>query len=552
MKRRFERLLGGHFDLLIVGGGIYGAWAAYDAAMRGLSVALVEREDWAAGTSMSSSKLIHGGLRYLERLELGLVRKSLSERRLLAQLAPHRVTPLRFAIPIFADSRVGKWRMRAGLWLYDRLAGDDQPVDGHGALNRKQMLEEYPFLEPRGLKGGLTYGDCQTDDARFTLEIVAGAMHFGAVAVNRVEVVELFRTSSRIDGARLRDRETEAEVKVTAEAVINCAGPWVQKVLRTAEPKAEQLTRLSKGVHLVMPPLATGDAFLKIASGSGGGGVVFLIPWYGRTLLGTTDTDYKGAPGFERAEHRDVTYLLDQANRMLGNTHWEQRDIIGTFAGLRTLPFGGGRSPSKVSREWTSTESVEGLLTSVGGKYTSARADAGLAVDRAIAMLKRDPLPCATTDQPFPWAPRDEEFSDWFGSAISSGIGLGLDEETAETCARRYGIRVVGLFDILRGDASLVRRILPGAPFCLGEVDHAVQNEMARTLLDVVRRRIPLVLVERVDVNTLKTITDRIGNLLNWDAARREAEFLTVGARMRPAKPKGVGSGAGRNPSGLP
>lgn len=537
MKRLFQRLLDGPFDVLVVGGGIYGAWIAYDASMRGLRVALVDREDWAAGTSMSSSKLIHGGLRYLERLELGLVRKSLDERRLLARIAPHRVTPLRFTIPVYADSRVGRWRLRLGLWLYDRLAGGKQPVARHGALSPKQMLDAYPFLEADGLKGGLTYGDCQTDDARFTLEIVAGAMHFGAVAVNRVEVVSLTRSGSRIGGARLRDVETEAEINVTAGVVVNCAGPWAQKVLCTAEPKAPPLTRLSKGVHLVMPALPTADGFLKLSNV--GGGVVFLIPWYGRTLLGTTDTDYKGAPGFARAEARDVAYLLDQANQVLGGAGWGESDIVGTFAGLRALPHGGDRPPSQVSREWTIVEPLEGLLTSIGGKYTSARVDAARAVDRVLALMKRDPLPCGTAEQPFPWAPRGENFDHWRGAAISAGMGLGLDEVTAEACAMRYGARVERVFDILRKDASLARRIVPDAPFCMGEVDHAVRHEMARSLLDVVRRRLPLIVTARVSDAVLDEVAGRVGHLLRWDPTRTRAEIETASSRLRPARTVG-------------
>jgi glycerol-3-phosphate dehydrogenase len=520
-----DDLRGERFDLLVIGGGIYGAWVAYDAALRGLRVALVEQRDWAAGTSSASSKLIHGGLRYLEQRDFGLVRTSLDERRRLAQLAPHRVTPLRFALPIYAGSRVGRLRLKAGLWLYDRIGGGGQPVRGHRYLGRRALLERYGFLAAGGLRGGFEFGDCQTDDARFTLEIVGGAIDAGAVALNRVRATRLLHDGSRVAGAEVQDLETQATLEVRARLTFDCAGPWVQKLLDGTGVAVEGLTRLSKGVHLVLPALPTEDAFLLMTDE---GRVVFLIPWYGRTLLGTTDTDYTGAPGFERVEMRDVGYLLDQANRCLDGAPWGQSDVIGSFAGLRALPSAADASPSTISREWSMVELADGLLASVGGKYTSARADAAEGVDRALQLLGREPIPCPTGERPTPWAPRSGAFHDWRATAISRGMAVGLDEEAAESCALRHGSRVDRLLELMDNEPELARRIVPEAPFCRGEVVFAAKDEMARTLIDVLRRRIPLLLLAPPARTVLLEVAELMAAALDWTAERVEREVATI------------------------
>jgi glycerol-3-phosphate dehydrogenase len=524
MLRSVGKLASRNFDLLVVGGGIYGAWTAYDAALRGLSVALIERDDWAAGTSSASSKLIHGGLRYLEQREFALVRRTLDERRRLARLGPHRVRPLRFLLPVYAGDRVGPWRLRLGLWLYDRLAGPDQPVPRARRLGASEARERWP-LDTCGLRGAFTFGDCQTDDARFALEIVDGAVARGAVAANRVEATSLIVEGGRVRGAAVEDRETGATAEVRAGAVVACTGPWTARWVGARVPAFTRALRLTKGVHIVLPPLEVDDAF--VIPSNEDRRVVFLIPWYGRTLVGTTDTDYSGTPDALRVEQREVAYLLDRVNRVLDPVRFGPGDVIAAFAGLRTLPRSGSLRPSEISREWRLDEPLPGLLVPVGGKFTSARADAAVAVDRALALLGRDPVPCATAELPFPWAPPDD-YPAWNRRMLAAGLSLGLDEETSEYCQLRYGARVEQIYDLVHDTPELAHRIVPDAPFCLAEVVQAVRNEMALSLEDVLRRRVPLLLVSRLNETRLQLVVELVGQTLHWTVDRARHELATV------------------------
>jgi glycerol-3-phosphate dehydrogenase len=516
-------------DLLVVGGGIYGAWIAYDGALRGLRVALVERTDWAAGTSSASSKLIHGGLRYLEQLRLGLVRTSLVERKRLRTLAPHRIQPLRFLVPVYSGDRIGRWRVKLGLTLYDLLAGVDPPVGRHRSIGREELLALAPFLRRDGLRGGFGYGDCVMDDARYTLEIVDGALRAGAAAVNQAEVAGLLEHRGRIRGAAVVDRETGETVEVEARLTVDCGGAWSAEVVPERQ-KAERLFRLTKGAHLVMPALAAEGAFLLFAGSDGR--VFFLIPWYGRTLLGTTDTPFGGDPDEVGVTPEDVRYLLTAAGRYLGDRAWTESDILGRSVGLRCLRNGRrGTSPSKITREWSLEEPMPGLLMPVGGKYTSARADAARVVDRALELVGRGRGENPTRDRPFPWAPA-EPFVAWLERVVSAGVALGLDPEAARHAAHRFGARVEKIHQILRDRPELASRIHPELPFCRAEIVHAVESEMARTLEDVLRRRIPLTLLSRPDERRLREAADVAGELLGWSEDRRRQEVASVLDRL--------------------
>jgi glycerol-3-phosphate dehydrogenase len=513
LKRDFESLGDGPFDLLVIGGGVYGAWIAYDAALRGLSVALVERTDWAAGTSSASSKLIHGGLRYLEHRQIDLVRKTLAERRLLCRLGPHRVRPLRFLMPVYKNDRVGRVKMKAGLWLYDKLAGHDPVVGGHESVDVETALRHYD-LRPEGLRGGFLFGDCQTDDARFVLEIVDGACDAGAVAVNRAEATALLWEGDRVVGATVEDAWSGKTIEVRASVTVSASGAW--------NAEADNVdVRLTKGVHLVMPPLPADEGLL--ISSDDDGRIVFVIPWYGRTLVGTTDTDFDGSPDEVCVEREDIDYLLARVNGVIAGAPWRPSDVIATFAGLRTLPVGGDLAPSAVTREWSLEEPNDRLLVPVGGKYTSARADAATAVDRVVSMLGREAFPCLTADRPFPWAPTGD-YREWSVEALRVGLGLGLDEETVESCQQRHGARIEKIFERIRQSPELAQRVVPDAPFCLAEVIHAVTDEMAATLEDILRRRVPLLLVSRVSTKRLEEIAVIVGAFLGWSDARRRQE----------------------------
>ncbi|APZ92015.1 glycerol-3-phosphate dehydrogenase/oxidase [Fuerstiella marisgermanici] len=531
MQRNFADLQNGPFDMLIIGGGIYGSWTACHAARSGLKVALIEKDDWGSATSQSSSKLLHGGLRYLETYEFGLVRKSLHERRELNRLVPHLVRPLRFLLPVYRDSRVGRWKLKAGLWMYDRLAGSGQPVGPHQSFSAQQIVQTEPALAADQLVGGFSYGDCGTDDARLTLEVVATAIEAGAVACNDVTAQSLLTEGDKVTGAVVRDNSTGAEVEVSAKVVVNAAGPWVFRQFGLEQNTDD--VRLTKGVHLVMPALHSDHAVLLTSKQDGR--VFFLIPWYGRTLLGTTDTDFKDDPASVRVEPDDISYLLAAANSYL-KTPWTTDDIIAAFAGLRTLQNEAGKSASKVSREWAVEETKRGLFTSVGGKYTSARVDAGGILEAVMPRIGRqwDGLKDAA---PTVWSP-PQPFAKWLSDTIAKATSAGIDAATAQQCARRYGSRMADLISLVQATPDLAKRIAEDVPFCRAEIVLSARDEMPRSLDDLLRRRVPIMLLARLTDGIVSDAASLAAEPLEWDAAeqqRQTADVLKAAESWKPA-----------------
>jgi len=517
MQRRFGELGRGEHDVVVIGGGIYGAWVAYDAALRGLDVAIVEANDWGAGTSSASSKLVHGGLRYLERFEIGLVRKALRERRRLLRLGPHRVWPLRFGVPVYRGDRIGRLKMSLGLWLYDVLAGLASDVGMHKSFGARSFAARYPFLAAGELKAGFTYGDSGTDDARLTIELIAGAVAAGATCVNHCRAVEFMRSADgEVAGVIVEDRESDARQEVRARVTINAAGAWASKL----DPGARDGVRFTKGVHLVMPAMPTQDALLLTARSDGR--VFFAIPWYGRTLLGTTDTDYTESPDDVRVETKDIDYLLAEARHALPGFAWTESDIHGTFAGLRVLRDQAGLSPSSVTREWSLREPAKGLLHPVGGKLTSARVEAAKIVDRVFELLGRGHGQRPTEDERLPWFVADQR------TALARAEDLLGDPTSARACIARYGSTSARVLDLAEQDPALAERIVPDLPFRWAEVVHAARDEMALGLADALRRRVPLAILTRLDRATVARAADLLGDRLGWSRERREAEVASL------------------------
>ena len=527
MRRDPSDLKTGRFDVLVVGGGIYGSWIAFHAATAGLRVALIERDDWGGVTSSASSKLLHGGLRYLEHYDFGLVRKSLQERRELTRLMPHQVWPLRFLLPIYKDSRVGRLKMKAGLWLYDRLAGSGQPVGPHRGFSARELTAEEPLLSDRGLVGGFSYGDCGTDDFRMVLEAVASAVDHGAAACHSVAAERLLTKDGRVVGAAVRDTETGETFDIAADLVVNAAGPWVNRLVDSAEPSeisVDTAVRLTKGVHLVMPAMASKKAVLLTSRIDGR--VFFLIPWQGRTLLGTTDTNYDGDPADVRATRKDADYLLKSANEYL-REDWTFADVHGSYAGLRTLKDEAGKDPSAVSREWVFEETRPGLWSSVGGKYTSARIDARSAVEDVLKSLGRGTLP---DEQPFPsWRP-EGPFREWLPQVTTDAESAGVDAEAAVSLARRHGRRTPDVLGLIRDRPDLADRIVSDLPFVRAEIVQAGRSEAPRNLIDVLRRRVPVLILARLDRAAIEDAATLVGDVLGWDDARRAAEVEAAAA----------------------
>jgi glycerol-3-phosphate dehydrogenase len=520
VKRDFTQLAGQHFDVLVCGGGIYGAWTAYDAALRGLKVAIVDQGDWASGTSSASSKLIHGGLRYLESLDFKLVKKALREREMLIKAAPHRVWPLRFGIPIFKGSRLNSIRLKFGLILYDFLAGTLNSAQAHQYFSRTAFAERFPCLNPALLTGGFTYADAQTDDARLVLELIDGALSAGAACLNYCKVTDFIEDKGKICGAKIQDRVDGETAEVYARQIVNTTGQWT----------TENSCRLTKGVHLILPKTLGDEALLLTAKTDGR--VFFMIPWYGLTLLGTTDTDYTGDVDQVCVETDDVNYLLTEANRVLTKSvNWTEADIIGRYAGLRVLKQSSKATPSSVSRDWELEVADNGMLISIGGKITSAREDAAQIVNTICGNLGVNE-PCRTNGRPFPWLP-DQDYRRWSDVALAKAVALGIDNESAQWLIRRHAKRVPMIFQLIEQDASLAKRITPTLPFIFADWVFCADNEMVVHLEDLLRRRIPLLILAKVTLAELRYLAEIAAKTLCWDEATLNNELGNRSVRCR-------------------
>jgi glycerol-3-phosphate dehydrogenase len=488
---------GGVLDVLVVGAGATGAGVALDAASRGLSVAVIDRGDLASGTSSKSSKLIHGGLRYLENYDVGLVYEGVNERQLLQRLAPHLVRPMEFVYPIFPDTARVR-RVGLGLTTYDVLAGF-RNVRRHERITAEEAVEKAPALAGSGLERAYVYGDCATDDARLVLANVVAARRFGAVALTYTEAVRLLLDADgKACGATVSDRLDGSTYDLRARHVVNATGVWVDTLLAQEDPsRSGPLVRPSKGVHLVVPrervPL-TGASIL-MPSRQGDGRSMFAIPWGRQTILGTTDTAYDGSLDVVAIEEGDVEYILDAGNALFAGG-LSVDDVVGAWAGCRPLLRGASSDGvGDLSRRHALTEGAAGLLTITGGKLTTYRRMARDVVDRIVDRDGRRAR-CRTDEINLGCA---RPYEDVVAETIEAArlVGLTADvAETAETLVRQHGesaASVLALADspALRGPLS------PAATHLFAEVVYAARNEGAATLEDVFARRTRLSLRAR-------------------------------------------------------
>ncbi|HST49701.1 glycerol-3-phosphate dehydrogenase/oxidase [Jatrophihabitans sp.] len=517
-------------DVLIVGGGVVGAGAALDAVTRGLSTAIVEARDWASGTSSRSSKLVHGGLRYLEMLDFGLVREALHERGLLIQhIAPHLIRPVPFLYPLthrlWERPYVG-----AGVLLYDTLgtaAGSARGLPHHRHLSRRRALREAPCLAPDSLTGAVQYWDAQVDDARHTMMVVRTAVSFGALAANRTRVVGFRREAGRVTGARLVDLETGTRFEVRAKQVINATGVWTDETQALADARGQFHVRASKGVHLVVPrdrlQSATGIILRTETS------VLFVIPWGRHWIIGTTDTDWNLDLAHPAASARDIDYLLEQVNSVL-SAPLSRADVEGVYAGLRPLLSGESDLTSKLSREHVVGHPVPGLVVVAGGKYTTYRVMARDAVDEAVRAMDA-PVPGSVTDR-IPLAGAEG----WQGvrnQRHQLAARSGLHVVRIDHLLGRYGSLVHEVLDLIAADPSLAEP-LPGADdYLRAEVVYAVTHEGARHLDDVLARR-TRASIEAWDrgVAAAPVVAELMAPYLGWDAAHVATEVEHYLARV--------------------
>ncbi len=397
MRRDLSEPKGTPFDLLIIGGGIVGAGIAWDASSRGLSCALVEQGEFAGGTSSKTTKLIHGGIRYLEQLDFRLVREALQERGILLSIAPQLVKPLPFLIPV-RGVRPRPWPLVClGVLLYDLLAGRKR-IGRYRFLGGEELRQQEPRLVEAGYRRAVLYTDAQMDDVGLVLAVLKTAEAAGAVLCPQARVTGL-RREGGVAAAEVEDGLTRSRTWVRARRIVNATGPWADSVRRLSDPDARPLVRMSKGIHLVYPDAGFKEAL--VVSSERDGRILFLIPWNGRTLIGTTDTDYSGDPGEARAEPEEIAYLLEAVNRALPSFRFEEGKILSTFAGVRPLIAQEKKDPWAVTRSHRIHEDPGGLLTVLGGKFTTFRRIAEDVVDRVAPDFPgRRLAPCRTATTP--------------------------------------------------------------------------------------------------------------------------------------------------------
>jgi glycerol-3-phosphate dehydrogenase len=513
------------FDVLVVGGGIVGAGAALDAVSRGLHVALVEGQDWAAGTSSRSSKLIHGGLRYLEQLNFRLVREALRERGLLlTRLAPHLVRPVPFLLPL----RHRVWEriyIGAGVTLYDNLGGrpgGGRALPRHRQLSRRRALAAGPALRPDALVGAIRFYDAQVDDARFTLTVARTAARYGAAVATRARVVGLLREGPRVAGARVRDLEGDREFDVRARQVVNATGVWTDETLRLAGgPPAGPTVRASKGVHILVPRdrIDLGTGLIRRTEKS----VLFVIPWGRHWIIGTTDTDWNLDKTHPSATSADLDYLLDHVNAVL-RVPLTRDDIEGVYAGLRPLLADGAADTARIPREHRVARPAPGLVVVAGGKYTTYRVMAEDAVDEAARELGPS-VPESATDR-LPLLGADGYQALWNGRARLAARH-GLDVARVERLLRRYGSCAEELLDMIAADPGLATPLEAAPAYLRAEIVYAASHEGALHLEDVLIRRTHIS-IERRDrgVAAAPEVAGLIAPILGWtdEVAWRETE----------------------------
>jgi glycerol-3-phosphate dehydrogenase len=569
-SQALEALARDEFDVVVVGGGITGAGVALDAATRGYSVALVERADYASGTSSRSSKLVHGGLRYLQNFDLGLVREALLERQLLVALAPHLVKPLPLVVPAFEGAHPDRL-VGVGLNLYDvmsrdrRRRGEAWSPERHRVISGEEVVELLPALAAREPTSGYLFYDCQTDDVRLVLTVLGEAERFGAVCANRLDVTGLLERGGRAHGVHVRDAESGERFEVRAANVVNATGVWADQ-LRPNELREEaELPRIrpSRGTHVTLRhedlPLI-GGAIVP----AGGGRTIFALPWLGHTLVGTTDNDYEGPLAHIKPSGEDVDYLLEAVNAFFG-TALGPAQLTGAYAGVRPLISTGDPKKSvDISRKSELYETSSGMITITGGKLTTWRRMAKMTVDRLVERDARD-APCRTHEIPLGQAVAVDELPRVDGVPEDSYLAL----------ASRYGYAAREVL-ALAGEASpahhdLAQPIVAGLPDLLAEVALAARHEQARSIGDVLLRRTRLGLLAARELTAAPAPPDgatrgveahpacvrRVGEVLatelHWSSERLELELAGFAEE---AAAEGIAGGGERGeditPAGAP
>jgi len=503
-SERLEALGTRQFDVFVIGGGITGCGIAYEAAARGLAVALVDKGDFASGTSSRSSRLVHGGVRYLEHGHIHLVFESSAERRALLRLAPHLVRPLEFTWPVYEGARISRWKLGAGLFAYDALALF-RNVARHHRLSHDAVLEREPALQTAGLEGGASYFDAATDDARLTLANAIGAVEAGAVAVNHAGVSRLIVEQGRAVGAVVHDALGDAEVDVRARTVINATGPWSDDV-RALDDGAAPAVRGSKGAHISVPRAKLGNRNAVTMISPVDGRVLFALPAGELAIVGTTETETHALPDDARASREDVQYLLSAANWFFPTADLREDDVVSAWAGIRPLVSDDAVNPGALSREHAIHTSSHGVVSITGGKLTTYRVMARDVVDavagKARSALRKSPHPLPGGD-----------FSS-FPDLVARITDATHDAVLAEHLASSFGTRWNEAWSAIKADT---RRVVDGLPYTFGEMVYCARHEMAETLGDLLVRRTHIAFETRDHaMSVAPDVAEVVAPVLDW------------------------------------
>ncbi|MEU2042591.1 glycerol-3-phosphate dehydrogenase/oxidase [Nocardia niwae] len=525
-RAAWERFGKDHFDVVVVGGGVVGAGIALDAATRGLQVALVEARDFASGTSSRSSKMFHGGLRYLEQLEFGLVREALRERELtLSTLAPHLVKPLRFLYPL--TNRV--WErpyVAAGLVLYDTMGGS-KSVPGQRHLSRAGALRLAPGLRRDSLIGGVSYYDTVVDDARHTMTVARTAAHYGAVIRTSTQVVGFVREADRVIGVKVRDTEDGRNGEVLGHVVINATGVWTDEVQALSHQRGRFHVRASKGVHIVVPrDRIVSDTAIILRTATS---VLFVIPWGAHWIVGTTDTEWNLDLAHPAATKADIDYLLERVNEVLV-TPLTPGDIDGVYAGLRPLLAGESDETSKLSREHAVARVAPGLVGIAGGKYTTYRVMALDAVDEAAQDIPARVSPSITEKVPLLGA-------DGYFALVNQTVQLaetyGVHPYRVKHLLDRYGSLIADVMAFAEDKAELLQPITDAPSYLQVEAVYAAAAESALHLDDILARRTRISIeYPHRGSNCAEQVAQLVAPILGWDEEEIDREVRTYQARV--------------------
>ncbi len=520
-SRNLARLPRTPFDLIVIGGGITGAGILRDAVLRGMRTLLLEKGDFASGTSSKSSKLVHGGLRYLKEYDFGLTRESCLERNLLIRQNPHLVKPIPFVYPIYRTDKEGPAMVKAGMWLYEALGGF-RNYQRHRMLSVEETLEEIPDLNPEGLRGAAYYYDAAVDDARLTLENIKAGVRQGGVALNYAAAIGFLREKGRICGVVVRDMRTWETFEARASCVVNATGVWVNDV-RSLEAPAEKTLSPTKGVHIVVPSSRIRQHATLAFRNPVDERQLFSIPWGDVTLIGTTDTFFQGDPEGVHTDWDDVDYLLEAANQAFPASKLSRSDVISVFAGLRPLIAPREEADAgAISREHEIFEDPSGLISIAGGKLTTYRLMARELVDQVLAHLppaRRHRIGPCLTERSLARSVLDVE------TEVERLVDAGQSETVARHLVSTYGSDATRVLDLCRTVPGGLDPLDEGAPFLQGEVVHAVRHECALTIADVLTRRLRLAIWRPGQgLPAAETVSRLMGSELGWSEEERAAE----------------------------